>query len=131
MASINIDQLANEVMKDLRIYQLNTLEDVERAVRETAEETVLELNRTSPQGQTGKYRKSWAIKRDPGIPGKWRMSLVVYAKKPDYRLTHLLEFGYAKVSGGRVKALPHIRRAEDNALTRLFDKLTNRLRYTD
>lgn len=129
MAAINIDKLQFEVAKDLNVMLLNTVDEMEQAVLETAEETVLELNRTSPQGQTGKYRKSWTHKKDGSIRGKWRMSRVVCSKKPDYRLTHLLEFGHAKVSGGRVKALPHIRQAEDNALARLFDKLTDRLQF--
>lgn len=127
MATINIDQLQLEIAKELNVMLLNTVEEMDRAVLETAEETVLELNRTSPQGQTGTYRKSWKHKRDGTIRGKWRMSRVVYSKNPDYRLTHLLEFGHAKVSGGRVKALPHIRQAEENASARLFDKLTDRI----
>lgn len=132
MASINIDKLASEVMRELELYQGNTIDTVTQAVKETAKETVEELNRTSPRSEGGgDYAKSWASKRDNQSRGKWRMSMIVYAKKPEYRLTHLLEFGHAKVSGGRVEGQPHIRKAEDNALVRLHAKLTRNLRYRD
>lgn len=132
MAAINVDKLAVEVMRNLEIYQGNTTENVVQAVEETAEETVAELNETSPKSPGGgDYAESWKSKRDNKMRGKWRMSMVVYSKDPDYRLTHLLEFGHAKVNGGRVKALPHIRKAEDNALVRLHAKLVRNLRYRD
>lgn len=130
MARINIDQLANEVMREMDIYLSNTVADVENAVLETAEETVEELKRTSPVGATGDYAKSWKHKKDTSIRGKWWCSRVVYSKKPDYRLTHLLEFGHARVNGGeRVPGQPHIRKAEENAITRLYAKLVKKLRY--
>lgn len=128
MAKINIDKLAVEVMRELDLYLANTVEDVDQAVLETAKETVKELQKTSPS-LTGDYADSWAQKRDNTIRGKWWFSRVVYSKKPDYRLTHLLEFGHAKVSGGRVSGQPHIRKAEENASVRLYAKLLQKLRY--
>lgn len=129
MAAINVDQLAVEVMRNLEIYLANTQEDVDTAVLETSEETVAELQKTSPRRDGGgEYAESWAHKRDPNIRGKWRMSRVVYSRR-EYRLTHLLEFGHAKVNGGRVSAQPHIRNAEENAVSRLYAKLVQKLRY--
>lgn len=127
--SINIDKLSIEVLRNLDIYLANTIEDVERAVYETADETVAELKKTSPVGPTGDYAKSWTHKRDNRIRGKYYLSRVVCQKKPNYRLTHLLEFGHAKVNGGRVNAQPHIQKAEENALIRLNTKLLRKLRY--
>lgn len=132
MAKINIDQLASEVMKNLEIYQGNTVDTVTKAVQETAKETVAELNRTSPKSpEGGDYAKSWDKKRDKNIRGKWYMSMTVYSKDPEYRLTHLLEHGHAKVTGGRVRGKPHIKVAEDNALMRIHAKLVRNLRYRD
>lgn len=125
--AINVDKLAVEVMRELEIYLANTIDDVNNAVIETADATVRELSETSPE-QTGKYGKSWAHKRDKNIRGKWRMSRVVYSKGDEYRKTHLLEFGHAKVNGGRVDARPHIRQAEDHAAELLCLKLTTKLR---
>ena len=119
-------------MKSLEIYQGNTIDTVTQAVEETAKETVNELNQTSPKSPGGgKYAKSWRKKRDQSLRGKWYMSMTVYSKDPEYRLTHLLEFGHAKVNGGRVEGMPHIRKAEDNALSRLHAKLVRNLRYQD
>lgn len=127
--AINVDKLAVEVMRELEIYLANTIDDVDNAVIETADATVEELRETSPkQDGGGDYAKSWAQKRDPRVRGKWRMSRVVYCKGEEYRLTHLLEFGHAKVKGGRVDARPHIRQAEDHAAELLYLKLTAKLR---
>ena len=128
MAAINIDKLAVAIMSDLELYLANTVEDVENAVLETAEETVAELKRTSPSA-TGDYAENWRHKKDTSIRGKWWCSRVVCVKKPDYRLTHLLENGHAKVNGGRVGARPHIKKAEENAAIRLYTKLVRNLRY--
>ncbi len=128
MARINIDKLAVEVMSNLDLFLANTVEDVEAAVQETAVETVKELQQTSPS-LTGDYSESWRQKKDTSIRGKWWCSRVVFSNKPDYRLTHLLEHGHAKVDGGRVDERPHIKKAEENAMIRLHTKLVQKLRY--
>ena len=46
---------------------------------------------------------------------------VYNAKKP--QLTHLLEFGHQKRSGGRVEAKPHIRLARDHAEQKLLGRI--------
>lgn len=130
--SINVDKLAIAVMENLEVFLANTQEEVDAAVLETAKETVEELNRTSPRRpQGGEYAESWDQKKDNKSREKWWLSRVVFAKSPNYRLTHLLEFGHAKVNGGRVPAQPHIRQAEENAATRLYTKLIRKLRYND
>lgn len=125
---INVDKLAIEVLENLRIYEGQTIEMMEQAVLTTANETVQKLKKTSPVGSTGDYSKSWAHKRDPNIKGKYRFSRVVYSKKPDYRLTHLLEHGHAKVNGGRVPGQPHIKKAEQYASDTLYDLLIENLK---
>lgn len=123
MAKIDIDQLSIAVMAELKAYAKVTHEQVEKAVVETAKETVNELKITSPVGSTGDYSKSWKYKRDKEAKGRKRYNMIVYSKKPDYRLTHLLEFGHAKRNGGRTKAFPHIKSAEETAIKRLENKI--------
>lgn len=126
MAAINIDQLANEIMKDLEIYAANTIEDVEHYVKVVARETAAELRETSPVGATGDYAKSWDYRRNPN-KGKDYMAMVVYSKKPNYSLTHLLEKGHDAVDGSFVAARPHIAAAEKKAGIWLEDLLTKNL----
>ena len=112
MAKIDIDQLEKEIVANLRLYADATTEIVEKAVKET-----------SPVA-TGDYAESWEYKRDTTTEGR-KNNMIVYSEKPDYRLTHLLEYGHAKRNGGRTKAFPHIKYAEESAEKRLIYKITN------
>ncbi len=115
-------------MTELQVYAEATTEIVEEAVLETAKETVNELRITSPVGDTGDYAESWKYKRDSEAKGKNKYNMIVYSKKPNYRLTHLLEHGHAKVNGGRTKAIPHIKNAEETAIKRLENKILRGIR---
>ena len=87
------------------------------AIQEVAKDTATELKETSPK-RTGKYARSWGV--------VWRNGAYIVRNK-EYRLTHLLENGHAKVSGGRVAAIPHIKPAEEKAEKELMAKLRREL----
>lgn len=122
MAKIDIDKLAITVIQEIQKYADVTHEVVNKAVYETAKETVNELRATSPK-DSGDYAESWTYKRDKEARGKNRYNMIVYSEKPNYRVTHLLEYGHAKVNGGRTRAFPHIRNAEQNAIEKLESKI--------
>lgn len=126
MAVINVDQLANTIMQELEIYQQNTIEDVEYAVKLVAKETAAELRETAPIGPTGEYAPSWSHRRSPDA-GKDFMSMVVYSKNPQYRVTHLLEKGHDTVNGTWVHPRQHIAQVEEKAGRWMEDMLTKRL----
>lgn len=127
MAKINIDELANEILRFSEIYQANTMEGIAKAVKQVAKETAAELRKTSPVGATGDYSKSWSYRRDPHR-GKTRYKMVVYSKRPQYRKTHLLEHGHKNADTGRfVPARPHIKMVEVKASNRLFKLLVQNL----
>lgn len=113
MATINVDQLAIEIMRNLEIYRANTVEDVKHAVEVVARESAAELRETSPT-MSGDYANSWTYGRDKK-PGKNYMSMIVYSKKPHYRKTHLLENGHDAVDGSFVNARSHIKAVEKKA----------------
>lgn len=129
-AKINIDDLSLAVIKELNDYARVTDEAVKEAVNSVAKDTAQMIRQNAeeayPTGQgrsTGEYAKSWSYKRDPNLKGRWAHSMVVYAKDPYYRLTHLLEKGHAKINGGRVIGRPHIAPAEEFARRALEQRI--------
>ncbi|MEK3997908.1 HK97 gp10 family phage protein [Bacillus sp. FSL K6-2822] len=103
----NINDLTNEIARELQRYANVVEEDVEEAQEKVANNLVDELQQKSPKN-TGKYRKGWRKK-------KVGNAIVVHnALKP--QLTHLLEKGHAKANGGRVPAQVHIAPAEEKAI---------------
>ena len=117
MANISVDQLAAEIAKGLAEYSQDVVEKVNVSSEKVGKAAVKQLKRTSPRRPPpigGKYAKSWTMKTEPevGQPHK----RIVHVKAPHYRLTHLLEYGHAKVGGGRVEGRPHIRPAEEQVI---------------
>jgi hypothetical protein len=110
MANINIDQLAAEIAKGLADYSQDVVEKVNASSEAVGKAAVKRLKQTSPK-RYGKYAKSWTMKTEKAIGQPH--TRIIHAKAPHYRLTHLLEYGHAKVGGGRVEGRPHIRPAEE------------------
>ena len=113
MANIKIDQLAAEIAKGLAEYSQDVVEKVNVSSEKVGKAAVKKLKQTSPK-RYGNYAKSWTMKTEPevGQPHK----RIVHVKAPHYRLAHLLEYGHAKVGGGRVEGRPHIRPAEEEVI---------------
>ena len=110
MANVSVDQLAAEIAKGLADYSQEVVEKVNISSEKVGKAAVKQLKQTSPK-RHGKYAKSWTMKTEPevGQPHK----RIIHAKAPYYRLVHLLEHGHAKVGGGRVEGIPHVRPAEE------------------
>lgn len=68
-----------------------------------------QIGATAPK-RTGKYAKSWKTKNTKETSTE--LQVTVYSPTR-YMLAHLLENGHAKRGGGRVKAIPHIKPAEE------------------
>ncbi|MFJ7585602.1 HK97 gp10 family phage protein [Bacillus cereus] len=103
-----VDNLTNEIMRQLRMYEQDVREKVEISKEEVSMELVSQLKQHPSPKLTGDYRKGWKAKR---VGNKF-----IIHNATEYRLTHLLENGHAKVGGGRVEAIPHIRPAEQEAI---------------
>lgn len=108
--TINIDQLAAEIAKSLREFSGEVVEKVDISSERVGKAAVKRLKQTSPK-DSGDYRKSWTMTTEKAVGQPHNR--IVHAKAPHYRLTHLLEHGHAKVNGGRVEGIPHIRPAEE------------------
>jgi Bacteriophage HK97-gp10, putative tail-component len=110
----SIDDLTQEIAKQLEQYTEHVEEALEDAKEVVSKELVKDLKRNSPKA-TGSYAKGWTVK-------KFRTGNVVH-NKTDYQLTHLLEHGHAKVGGGRVEGTPHIRPAEEKAVKEFVERV--------
>lgn len=115
--TIDIGRMADTVVAMLAEYKDLTNEVLASAVKKTVSETVARLKTDPTPKQTGGYRKSW--RKRVTVRPSGSIQAVVYSKMP--HLTHLLEFGHAKVGkkGGRTKAIPHIKPAEEFAVQRV------------
>ncbi len=110
MAKSKIKGISNEFSKILSEYKEEVILGMNNVKEEVAKSTVKELRNTSPKKKGkggGMYAKGWKVS---DIKGK----KIIHNKK--YQLTHLLEYGHAKVNGGRVAAKVHIRPAEEKAI---------------
>ena len=113
MANISIDQLAAEIAKGLAEYSQGVVEKVNVSSERVGKAAVKRLKQTSPK-RYGNYAKSWTMKTEPEVGQPH--TRIVHVKAPHYRLAHLLEYGHAKVGGGRVEGRPHIRPAEEEVI---------------
>lgn len=124
MATIQPENLADEVQKLLNEYGDVVNDALKEAIEETAKEAQQQL-RSKNMGRKlwKKYPKGWSVQIKAG---RLDVEGIVY-NKDHYRLTHLLEFGHATRNGGRTKAFPHIADvnafAQKDVLERLREKL--------
>ena len=89
---------------------------LQEAIKKAAQKGRAALKSSSPRsggsaswGSTH-YADNWAVK---DTTSRLTISDIIYNKSPTYRLAHLLEYGHAKVGGGRVPAQVHIKPVEE------------------
>lgn len=119
MAGIRVEDLASAIEKELSAYSQEVTDGLKKEVKQVAEECKEEIQQNSPV-LTGSYKKGWSSQVAYENQEDIR---VVVRNKTDYQLTHLLENGHAKVTGGRVEGHPHIAPAEQNAEKKLLKKV--------
>lgn len=145
--AITSSELSKAIMKALNDYSQDVTDMVKKEVKAVTKETVKELKSTSPKDtsakvkqkkrngksktrKSGTYAKSWASKV---VTSKGaNIETVVYSKSPEYRLTHLLEFGHELVVNGKtvghVEGKAHIRPAAEHAEDKIIDRIKQGLK---
>ncbi len=112
---VTVDQMADVIIDGLLEYaELAT--DVMKDCVKKAGNTVKKETQVNAPVKTGKYKKSWTVKRQRETSNT--LEVVVHSRNR-YQLTHLLEKGHAKRGGGRVRAIPHIAPAEEKGIQEL------------
>lgn len=121
--TVKIDDMADEIMKGLEEYASLASDTLKDAVKKAGDTAKKEVKENAPK-RTGAYKKSWTVKKIKETSNS--LELVVHSKSK-YQLTHLLENGHATRNGGRTKAMPHIKPAEEKAIKQLQEDIVKGL----
>ena len=114
MASKKIkpDDLAIALNAELERYSRS----IRKGIREAGEQCINEMvdeTRATAKKRTGEYAQHIACKQKANTSDK--ISFLWYVKAPEYRLTHLLNNGYANRGGGRTPGDGHVTTAAEHA----------------
>lgn len=123
LATVKIDNLTDEIMKNLKEYADLATTDLKKSVRKAGNTVKKDIAASAPK-DTGAYAKSWSVKTMKETSNA--LELTVHSKNR-YQLAHLLEHGHAKRGGGRVAARPHIKQAEEKAIETLETEIAKAL----
>lgn len=126
MTKISVEELSGEIEKELNAYAEKSADVVKKAVKDTATDIKKDISNRAPVGAAGKYAKSWRTRKTAESGSS--VSYVVHANKDGYRLAHLLEFGHALRNGGRSRAFPHIKPAEESGKKKLEERIRGGLK---
>ena len=119
--TLQMENILSEFSAELK-RATNNAQDV------IAKEAVNKLKNTSPK-RTGKYAKSWTLKREKGTNG---INKVTVYNRDHCQLTHLLEKGHvvrnAKGEYGRTSPKKHIEPVADWAVDELPREIERELK---
>ena len=116
---VSVNDISREIARQLSLYTSEVEEEVENAKDELSKEAVAMLKERSPK-KTGKYAKGWARK-------KVGNDYVIFNRSKS-QITHLLENGHVKSTGGRVPARVHIRPVEEEISNEYIERLERVIR---
>lgn len=115
--TISIGEIDKAIMHELTIYSDEVTKKTKKASDEVMKNLVKNTKKDAPIRKTkngGKYKK--AISSKTTFENTRAKINVWYVKTPEYRLSHLLEWGHAKRNGGRTRAFNFIGKNEKIAI---------------
>ena len=123
-SKVNIDDLAEEIIRTLQDYSDDITTEVKQSARIVALAVKEELQETSPK-DTKYYAEHW---KSSVTEDKTEHTINISVRDKKYQISHLLEHGHALRRGGRtigdgfVNPKPHIFEAQEHG-EKLFDEL--------
>lgn len=119
--SIDVDGLVAAMQQFQEEFLNAAKDDVEEVCVDVANTITQELKAISPK-KTGKYARSWKYTIEHG--GSWTRAILHNGR---YQIVHLLEYGHAKVNGGRVSPIVHVAPEQDKADREFISKLKRKI----
>lgn len=121
MSNVSVNELAEALKKIGEFYVKDITDAINEAAEETAEELKANIRRDAPRGHRKKYYRYGRVKVENGLLNSKKF--IWHVAKPEYRLAHLLERPHRKARGGGVTtARPHIKKNEETANKRFYDR---------
>lgn len=116
---VQVDQMAEALAQTMAEYAELSNEVMKGCVVEVSQSVKKDIQGNAPV-RTGKYKKSWAVKKVQENANSLTMAV---HSRDRFQIAHLLEHGHAKRGGGRVQAVPHIAPAERRGVEELTAKM--------
>lgn len=111
--SIKPSDIGKAISQELTVYHEDVTKRINLLSADAVKRLVKKTKETAPK-LTGSFRKN--ITSTVINDGNGSEKHVWHVKAPDYRLTHLLVHGHAKLNGGRVAGNPFLQNALDEVL---------------
>ena len=123
MQKVSVDGMSEALENAFQKFGKVTTDDVGEAARYASKEALKTLRGTKPyKSHTGSYKASFGS--EVAYKDTYAYGMRIGARKPHYRLTHLLENGHrVKGMSGKTRQYPHIAPAQAAADEAFEDKL--------
>lgn len=113
-------QLADEIEHFAAIYPNHIMDRINEIADEEIKNIYNAIRTDAPIGARGQYVRKMRMRTIRESFEEHRA--IWYVEKPEHHLTHLLEYGHRTVNGGKTRAIPHIKKHEQEFTSRFYKR---------